>query len=394
MTKIVLRSAVAGMVAGFSLPVALALSAVWERTDNPHKIQEKSSVFKVAAVTRTAKTEHSAEVKRLLAAVRDKGERELNLTWSETVLGGSEGAKKLEILFNQMYGTQIKINFTPGPSMTDVAGKLTQEVTAGQKGSADLFLGTEQHFGALLNRNVLEEYDYTMLSPRITKRLVIPRNLGIEICTSISVIAYNTSMIPPAEAPRKLEDVLNPKWKGKIASSQNASIFERIAMRPEWNAEKMKVFISKLSKNVGGLIRTTETERVVSGEFILLVMGAGAQHVRLLQTKGAPVGQVIPEDGGTVSFIHLGVPRNAIHPNLGKLFVNTVMSEAGQRLIYDVYFTDHHELPGSQSAVLLTDLKAKGVDLLRIDVEFVSEHPEMEKLRLELVKILREKSGT
>jgi hypothetical protein len=72
---------------------------------------------------------------------------------------------------------------------------------------------------------------------------------------------------------------------------------------------------------------------------------------------------------------------------------NMVMSAAGQRLLYDIYFTDHHELPGSQSAALLTDLKSKGADLLRIDVKFVSEHPEMEKLRLELLKILREKGG-
>jgi hypothetical protein len=74
----------------------------------------------MAAVRQAAKTESSAEVRRLIAEAAAKGERDLNLTWSEGVLRGYERAKKFEALFNQMYGTQIKVNFTPGPSMTEV----------------------------------------------------------------------------------------------------------------------------------------------------------------------------------------------------------------------------------------------------------------------------------
>ena len=363
MTRIALRSPML-MLVGLLLPVAPALAAA---------------------------TDHSAEVKRLLATAKNSGERELNLTWSESVLGGSEGAKKFEALFNRMYGTEIKVNFTPGPSMTDVAGKLAQEVAAGQKGSADLFLGTEQHYGGLWDRNVLEEYDYTRLSPRIRREFVIPRNTAVEISTILSGISYNTNMIGPADVPRKLEQVLNPRWKGKIASTQNASIFERVAMRNEWGPEKMKAFVTKLSEQVAGLTRTTEVERVVSGEFAMLVMDAGVHHTRRFQAQGAPVGHVIPEDAGTVAFLHLGVPRNAGQSNLAKLFINMAMSEAGQKIIYETYLTDHHELPGSQSAAALSDLKSKGIGLLRVDVKFVTERPEMNKLRLELVKILREK---
>ena len=31
------------------------------------------------------------------------------------------------------------------------------------------------------------------------------------------VIGYNTSLIPSNEAPKRYEDLLNPKWKGKIS---------------------------------------------------------------------------------------------------------------------------------------------------------------------------------
>lgn len=344
----------------------------------------------LAAAGKVGKTGHTPEVNRLIALAGEKSERELVLTWSETSLGGYAGAKKFEALLNQMYGTNIKINFTPGPSMTDMAGKVTQELAAGRKASTDILLGTESHYSALLNRNVLEEYDYAKLSPRITKEIVAYRNMGVEIYSTISAVNYNTQLVSPAELPRRLEDVLNPKWKGKIASTVNAAYFDRVAFRPEWGPEKMRAFIRKLAEQVGGLVRATESERVISGEFVMLVMSA-SHDVRRQKAKAAPLGTVILEDATTVGVLHLGVPRNSSHPNLAKLFANMVMSEEGQRLLYEVYFTDHHELPGSQSAIELKELKAKGIEPLKVDVRFKVDHPEIEQLSDELRKILREK---
>jgi hypothetical protein len=96
--------------------------------------------------------DHSTEVKRLMTGAKEKGERELDLVWSGTSLGGSEGAKKFEAVFNRMYGLNVKFNFTPGPSMTNMAGTVTQEVAAGRKTSTDILMGTESHYGELLRQ--------------------------------------------------------------------------------------------------------------------------------------------------------------------------------------------------------------------------------------------------
>ena len=333
--------------------------------------------------------DRSQEVKRLIASARDKGEAELDLAWSDTSLGGSEGAKKFGALVNAMYGINVKLNFTPGPSMTDMAGKIAQEVAAGRKASTDILVGTESHFGALLGRNVLEEYDYTKLSSRIRKDFVVPKNIGVEFATVVSGITYNTNLVRPSDVPKKLEDILSPKWKGMIASTQNAAIFDRVAYRPEWGAERMRAFLGRLSGQVGGLIRASENERVISGEFAMLVLDGGGHQVRKQQAKGASLAHVIPEDAGTVASLHIGVPRNSSHPNLAKLFINMVMSEAGQKLVFETHFTDHHELPGSQSAAALAQLKSKGIDLLKVDVEFVARHPEMGKLSDDFRRILQ-----
>lgn len=125
--------------------------------------QQADFGFKVAAAQQAPMAEHSQEVRRLMAAAKEKGERELDLVWSATSLGGSEGAKKFEALFNRMYGMNIRMNFTPGPSMTEMAGKVTEEVAAGRKASTDILVGTESHYRDLLDRGVLEEYEYTVV---------------------------------------------------------------------------------------------------------------------------------------------------------------------------------------------------------------------------------------
>jgi iron(III) transport system substrate-binding protein len=351
----------------------------------------ESSRFEMAAADRpAAKSEVTAEVRRLVSAVKEKGERELILTWDEAALGGSTGAKRFEALFNRMYGLDTRVNFTPGPTMPAMAAKVTQEVAAGRNSSTDIFLGSGAHCGSLLDRNVFEAYDYTRLSPRIKKSMIEPKNVCIEIYSNMGGIIYNTNIVPAAEVPRKLEDVLNPKWKGRLASTPYAAYFDRVAMRPEWGIDKMKDFLKRLSGSVGGLIRVNEVSRVISGEFVMLVLGSD-QDVSVEKAKGAPIEFVIPEDSAMVHFIYMGVPRTAAHPNLSKLFINAVLSEDGQKILYENSFADHHELPGSQSTGKLRGLKARGIEPLRVDLKFTVNHPEMEQARGDFQKALMEK---
>jgi len=346
--------------------------------------------LKTAAVARQETAAHSPEVKRLLAATNEKGERELNVSWSAGSLGGTDGARRFEALFNRMYRTQIRVNLTPGPSMPAMAAKITQEAAAGQKASSDILLGTEGIFADIIDRKALEEYDYTKLSARIPRDVVAHRNIGVEIYSTITAILYNPNLVGQSEIPRKLEDTLNPKWKGKIASTPYAAYFDRVAMRPDWGAERIKAYVRKLSDQVAGLIRLQEETRIASGEFLMLVLG-NTHAVRPLKSKGAPLAFVVPDDAASAGFVHFGVPRNSVHPNLGKLFINMMMSEEGQKTLYDVYSADHYALPGSQSWTEMMDLRSRGTKIFDIDVQFVLEHPEMSKLSTDLQDILTKK---
>lgn len=335
----------------------------------------------------------SPEVQRLIAAAAAAGETELNLSWSESSLGGVEGSRRYIELFNRMYGTNVRVNFTPGPSMTDMSGRVAQEYAAGRKSSSDVLLGTEGHYTPLMGQGVLEEYDYTLLSPRIAPGLVAYGNVGVELYNTTAAIAYNTDLVSPAEAPRRLEDVLNPKWRGKIASTTNIAYLDNVAFRPEWGPDRMKSFMTRLSDQVGGLLRADDVERVVSGEFVMMVL-TNSHGVRRNQALGAPVQYVVPEDAAIVKFLYLGVPRNSSHPNLSKLFINTMLSEDGQKILYEVYGVDHYLLAGTRAGNELQELQSRGLQPLEVDIQWAIEHPEMTTLTNELVGILRERRGS
>jgi ABC-type Fe3+ transport system substrate-binding protein len=340
----------------------------------------------------SGRDELTPEARRLVQAARDNGETELNLSWGSTSMGGTEAAKRYEALVNEMYGTNIRITLIPGPSMPDMGIKITQEYVAGQKASSDVYLGLETYIAALLPRDVLEPYDYTQLSPRLTRDIVADPSVGVEVYGSIPTLLYNSDLVRRNEVPSRLEGVLDPKWKGKISASVTASYFEAIALRPEWGTEKMKTFVGRLAEQAGGLMRQSEEHRIVSGEFQMFVLG-NTHGTKEMQARGAPVDSRVPEDVAQYYTMHLSVPRNSAHPNLAKLYIAAVASEAGQRILWETYFSDHPQLPGSQAAAELNELRSRGIDIQKVDVKFAVAHPELPDIARELQTILREKGG-
>ena len=153
----------------------------------------------------------------------------------------------------------------------------------------------------------------------------------------------------------------------------------------------MHVFVTLLSQNIAGLIRCGETTRLLSGEFTMLVMDCGSFEANKQREAGAPIGHVIPEDAATALFFYMGVPRTSSHPNLAKLYINMLLSEEGQRLMYEMEGNDHYGLPGSRSAAELSEIRAKGVEPLRFDARRMAENPELNRFGDELASILREK---
>lgn len=332
--------------------------------------------------------EFSPAMKQVIADA--KKDRTLVVSYGTSSIGGADGARAIERQMNAMFGTSIDVRYTPGAAMARVAHQLITELKANQPAFTNVYIGAATQVVPLVKRKALLPVDWQALLPgRIPDAAVEAGGMAIRVGTGLSGVTYNSELAP--FKPTKLTDFLDPRWKGKIASTPYAASFDSIASNDMWGPKKIVAFVNKLSDNISGLIRCGEMERVASGEYLALVMDCTGQSALVWKEKGAPIEQMLPLDAAQARYYYLGVPTHATNPAAAKLFVAFMQTPAGQKLIYDFWKVDLHLYPESRMAGQVNALKAKGVDLREVTVAWWMKHPEINKTRSQIVKILRKK---
>ncbi len=202
-------------------------------------------------------------------------------------------------------------------------------------------------------------------------------------------VTYNTKLVPKSEVPRRLDDLLNSKWKGKIASTPYAASFDRAAMVV--GDEKVTKFLKDLSRgNLAGLIRCGEDERIISGEFNMLALTCGGGAVEGLKAKGAPLEHRVLDDIPLVSYFYLGVPKGSAHPNMAKLFTVFMTTKVAQKYVWESEGYDMHMLQGTNMNQLVTGLRERGIQPRVFGVkEVLANQKTISSLRRKYQKILK-----
>jgi len=162
---------------------------------------------------------------------------------------------------------------------------------------------------------------------------VRPHRGWIATYLSFWVQAYNTNLVRKDELPRTYQDLLDPRWKGRLGIE---------ARVPEWYAaivmdmgeEKGVRFFRELVAKNGISVRGGHTllnNLVIAGDVpIALTM---YQYITEgAKRKGAPVDWFVLEPVvGRMSGV--GIARNAQHPNAALLFYEFMLSTEAQQLL-------------------------------------------------------------
>jgi len=145
-------------------------------------------------------------------------------------------------------------------------------------------------------------------------------------------IGYNTNLVKPEEVPKSYEDLLLPRWTGKIGIEGSDT---------DWFASMVKFmgegkgldYFRKLAAT-RPQIRTGHTlmaELLASGEFPIAATIYN-HNVERLVVKGAPVRwKAIEPTFGRPNAI--GVARRAQHPNAALAFCDFMLSREGQEIL-------------------------------------------------------------
>jgi ABC-type Fe3+ transport system substrate-binding protein len=318
----------------------------------------------------------------VIAGARQEGT--LSVIWSSNTLGGRQGSERIVDSLNKRYGLDVKVNWTPGPAMPDMAVRLAQELAAGRPASSDLYVGTESQMRDFVENGGLRSIDWTSLAPYIPPSVVAPQNTGVEIVTRVPGVTYNTSLVPADLVPHTSADLLKPAWKGKLASTPYGTMFDVLGSKELWGPERAISYSREISESAAGLMRCGETERLISGEFWGLVFDCGSYEARTWQARGAPIGNAILRDAAAILYWWIAVPQHSAHPNLATLYVLEAMSPEGQAIVWDEQKSDSWKLPGSRSAEEIRALEKEGAKFVEANVPFTAAYTDQQAVRKQI----------
>jgi iron(III) transport system substrate-binding protein len=181
-----------------------------------------------------------------------------------------------------------------------------------------------------------------------------------------SVVAYNTKLVKPEDVPTSYDDLLHSKWTGKMLLDTNG---------PEWYAGMLQIlgrdkglqFMRALAKQKLNYRpgKSLSHQVLISGEYGLLVNNY--QHfVQSGKNNGAPVDSVAAYPVlSRVSTIALA--RNAPHPNVGRLYIDFVLSEEGQKILRGFGRSS------SRKGIAPDELQKRGVKLYVTDMSLAKD---------------------
>jgi iron(III) transport system substrate-binding protein len=168
-----------------------------------------------------------------------------------------------------------------------------------------------------------------------------PNDLWIGTNLHLLVILQNTAALPADQGPRRWTDLLDPKWRGKIAFTDPAnsgSAFANIALLVEqWGGDAGWGKVRTLIANTKMLNRSSLIfQGVGQGEYPL---GISLEYAGLLWAHdGAPVKTIYPEDGTLALMEGVAIIKGGPNTEAAKTFVDWINKKETREMILKATF--------------------------------------------------------
>ncbi len=155
------------------------------------------------------------------------------------------------------------------------------------------------------------------------------------------IIMYNKKLVPEAEAPKTWKDVLDPRWKGKVAYADATKSGSSYTLLVTWLTIFGKNdtgwrFVEDLLRQAKVLPKSSMTyQMVANGE---VPIGLTFEQAAFDYLKGgAPIGIVYPAEGTAVIPDGSALIANAPHPSAARLFLDFTVSKDAQALMVEKF---------------------------------------------------------
>jgi iron(III) transport system substrate-binding protein len=157
-----------------------------------------------------------------------------------------------------------------------------------------------------------------------------PDGYWTAIYANYMTIGYNPKLVSDKDAPKSWDDLLDNKWKGKLAMDQEEYTWYA-TLKKTWGKEKTQKYMRALAKqNIEWRKgHTLITQMMAAGEFPLSIVYA--HRAEGMKQKGAPVEWVSTVNPIVVTLNSAGLSPKPSHPNVARLFIDFVLSKPAQQ---------------------------------------------------------------
>jgi iron(III) transport system substrate-binding protein len=304
----------------------------------------------------------------------EAAKKEGKVVWyTSLALSSSEKVAKL---FEAAYpGIKVEVHRTGSERILQ---RLMQELQANIKIADVVHTSDAGHYVLLKEKNLLMKYAPAGVD-RFPAAFKDKDGYHYGLRATVNVIAYNSKIVPAAEAPRTWKDLLDPKWKGKLVTAHPgysgviATHVLALVHLHGWD------YFKQLAQNKPMLVQSAVDPSgvVASGERPIAANG-GDYTFYQVKKKGNPVEIVFPKEGVPLVVSPSAITSFAPHPNAARLFTDFIFSRDLQQVLADSegLYTGHPDVKYPPDRPKLSEL-----NLLRVDPEELEKRNEEIKTR-------------
>lgn len=283
----------------------------------------------------------------------------------------TEYAKELIEPFETRYG--IKVNVWRARSEAILQRVLTE--ARGNRPIVDVVQSISPSMEALYREGVLQPVN----SPH--HKNLIPGSVPAHRAWAstlqyVFVQAYNTNRVTKDEVPKSYQDLLHPRWKGRLGIESSDHEWMTSVMKDMGEEAGLK-FFRDLVKGNGLSVRTGHpllTNLTASGE-LPLALTVYQYSVEQARKKGSPIEWFAIEPAVAIAD-GIGVAKKAHSPNAALLFYDYMLSPEAQRVLARIGY-----LPTSTQV----DPPLKSVRLKVLDAGTLLDEQDKSLVRFEAV---------
>jgi len=246
-----------------------------------------------------------------------------------------------------------------------VTAKVATEREAGKVLADLIWVADYAYYESLKDINLLYQYKSPEAS-NLPSSLVDPDYYYYGARIFSMVIAYNTLEVD--DPPTRWADLLDEKWKGLVVTGNPLYSGSNVVATTALSREYGLSYFRNLRANEIAVVRgnSQAAAEIAAGAYFV---GFTLDNIaRNLKIAGSPIDLVYPEDGAVLLPSPIAIVSSSEHIEAAKLFINFVLSPAGQRALVEFgsYIPARADVAGPPDVPSLEEL-----NVLELELEFL-----------------------